>query len=180
MLVVEEPGHLGSQLPAFALPGVDGKSHRASDFSLPVTVAMFICNHCPYVKAVEDRLIRLATLYSESVSFFAISSNDPVRYPQDGFEAMKQVSMEKKYPFPYLFDESQDVARAFGAKCTPDIFVYDAQRRLAYRGLIDDNWKEVSQVQRAYLREAIDALLAGQRPMAEQPPSIGCSIKWTY
>jgi peroxiredoxin len=177
---IDGAGVLGSRAPQFHLPAVDGRKYANGDFPHEVLVVMFICNHCPYVKAVEERLIKLGRLFREQASFLAISSNDPVRYPEDSFEAMHKIWSEKNYPFPYLFDKSQEAARRFGARCTPDVFVYDRERTLAYRGLIDDNWKDIAKVSRSYLRDALDALLRGERPDAIQEPSLGCSIKWTY
>jgi hypothetical protein len=140
---------------------------------------MFICNHCPYVKAVEDRIIRLAKDYApRGVQVAGICSNDAETYPDDAFDALAVRWRERGYGFPYLHDESQDVARAFGAVCTPDIFVYDREGRLAYRGRIDDSWKDESKVTTRELAGALDALLAGERPAEKQRPSMGCSIKW--
>jgi len=139
----------------------------------------FICNHCPYVKAIEDRLLELPRAYAPAqMQVVAICSNDPADYPEDAPSELKRRWQEKNYPFPYLVDESQSVARAFGAVCTPDIFVYDGARRLAYRGRIDDSWKDESKVTKRELAEALDALLAGQKPATPQRPSMGCSIKW--
>jgi thiol-disulfide isomerase/thioredoxin len=170
----------GAPCPDFKLPAVDGRSYARDDFaSGKALVVMFICNHCPYVKAVEDRLIALAREYGpRGVEFVGVCANDAVSYPDDAFDQLAQRWREKGYGFPYLHDESQEVAQAFGAVCTPDIFVYDGDRRLAYRGRIDDSWKDPSKVTRRELAQALDALVAGQRPSAEQKPSLGCSIKW--
>jgi peroxiredoxin len=174
------PAELGAPCPDFDLPAVDGRRYARQDFDgAEVLVLMFICNHCPYVKAVEGRLIRLAReLEPRNVRFVAVCSNDAETYPDDAFEQLAARWRERGYGFPYLHDESQAVAKAFGAVCTPDIFVYDRARKLAYRGRIDDAWKDEGQVRRRELAEAIEALLAGQRPPAEQRPSMGCSIKW--
>ena len=180
-MAVESPAPaLGAPCPDFRLPAVDGKSYARDDFAdAAVLAVMFICNHCPYVKAVEDRLIALAReVEPRGARLVAISSNDATTYPEDSFEKMAERWQEKGYGFPYLYDEAQDVARAFGAVCTPDIFVYDRQRTLAYRGRIDDSWKDPGKVQRRELHAAIDALLKGQRPSPEQRPSMGCSLKW--
>jgi hypothetical protein len=140
---------------------------------------MFICNHCPYVKAVEDRLIALGReLGPRGVQLVGISSNDARTYPDDSFEKMAERWRDKAYGFPYLHDDQQTVARAFDAVCTPDIYVFDGDRKLAYRGRIDDSWKEPDKVTRRELHAAITALLEGQRPSPEQRPSMGCSIKW--
>lgn len=180
MAVETPPPALGTPCPDFDLLAVDGTRYAREDFAgRPVLVVMFICNHCPYVQAVEDRIIRLAReLGPRGVQFVGICSNDAVHYPDDAFDALAARWHEKGYGFPYLHDAAQDVARAFGAVCTPDIFVYDGQQRLAYRGRIDDAWKDESQVKRRELAEALEALLAGQKPSSQQRPSMGCSIKW--
>jgi peroxiredoxin len=180
MAVETPPPELGAPCPDFRLPAVDGKTYARDDFAgKPALVVMFICNHCPYVKAVEDRLIRLAReLEPRGAQFVAVCANDAQGYPDDAFEKLAERWRERGYGFPYLHDEAQDVARAFGAVCTPDIFVYDQERRLAYRGRIDDSWKDEGRVTRRELAEAIEALLAGKRPSREQRPSMGCSIKW--
>jgi peroxiredoxin len=171
---------LGTPCPDFRLRSVDGKTVARDDFrACPVLVVMFICNHCPYVQAVEDRIIALAREYEgRGVQLVGICSNDPTDYPDDRPESLLRRWREKHYGFPYLIDETQDVARAFDAVCTPDIYVFDADRRLAYHGRIDDEWKEPARVRHRELAAALDALLAGARPAAEQHHSIGCSIKW--
>ena len=173
-------GELGSHIPDFTLAAVDGRSFSVSDFAESmVLVVMFICNHCPYVKAVEDRVLALHGDYAaRGVQVVGICANDPTDYPEDAPKELLRRWKEKAYGFPYLVDESQDVARAFGAVCTPDIYVYDKARKLVYRGRIDDSWKDPAKVNRRELREAIDAILAGKQPPAKQNPSIGCSIKW--
>ncbi|HEY2902817.1 MAG TPA: thioredoxin family protein [Polyangia bacterium] len=180
MAVETPPPALGTACPSFSLPAVDGGAYALSDFTAsPVLVVMFICNHCPYVKAVEDRLIQLGRTYGpRGVQLVGVCSNDAATYPDDSFDKLAARWRDKEYGFPYLHDETQDVARAFGAVCTPDIFVYDRDRRLAYRGRIDDSWKDESKVTRRELAAALDALLSGARPSAEQRPSMGCSIKW--
>lgn len=171
---------LGSSCPDFKLPATDNRTYSLEDFkSANAILVMFICNHCPYVQAVEDRLISLGRDYQDrGVAVVAISSNDSVHYPADSFDKMKERAEAEKYTFPYLFDESQSVAKSFGAVCTPDFFLYDSSRRLAYRGRLDDSWKDVSLVKKAELRDAIDAVLLGSAPRPIQNPSMGCSIKW--
>lgn len=171
---------LGSACPEFSLEGVDGKYYALADFATAkVLVVMFLCNHCPYVQAVEDRLLKLVREFEkQGVQFVGICANDPTDYPQDSFANLKKRWKDKSYGFPYLVDEEQNVARAFQAVCTPDIFVYGADRKLVYRGRIDDNWQEPKKVARQELREAIQALLAGKKPSNDQNPSMGCSIKW--
>ncbi len=139
----------------------------------------FYCNHCPYAKAIEGRLLELEKDYRDrGFRFVAISANDAATYPDDSFANMKKRSDERGYGFPYLYDESQSVARAFGAVCTPDLYVFDRDRKLAYHGRLDDSPMDAAKVKRRELREAVDALLAGRSPEAHQNPSIGCSIKW--
>ena len=180
-MAVETPApSIGSPCPAFALPAVDGRHYARDDFAASqALVVMFICNHCPYVQAVEDRLIRLAREYGpRGVQFVGVCSNDAATYPDDAFDRLAERWRTKAYGFPYLHDEAQDVARGFGAVCTPDIFVYGRDRRLVYRGRIDDSWKDESLVKRRELADALEALAAGKSPSPEQRPSMGCSIKW--
>jgi peroxiredoxin len=171
---------LGSPCPDFRLHSVDGKPYARDDFrDRPVLVVLFICNHCPYVQAVEDRIIALRRDYEpRGVQLVGMCSNDPTDYPDDRPQKLLERWREKDYGFPYLVDETQAVARAFDAVCTPDIYVYDRDRKLAYHGRIDDDWQHPAKVRRHELREALDALLAGGRPAREQHHSIGCSIKW--
>jgi peroxiredoxin len=180
MAVETPPPELGAPCPDFRLPAVDGKTYGRDDFrAQSALVVMFICNHCPYVKAVEDRLIRLAREFEpRGVQFVAVCANDAENYPDDAFDKLAARWRERGYGFPYLHDEGQDVARAFGAVCTPDLFVFDRERRLAYRGRIDDSWKDESRVTRRELADALEALVAGRAPAREQRPSMGCSIKW--
>ena len=173
---------LGSDAPPFALPDtVSGKMIRLDDIaSDKVTVVMFLCNHCPYVIHVNDEIVRIANEYiPEGVSFVAISSNDVVNYPEDGPDKMKTVAEKLKYPFPYLYDESQNVARAFDAACTPDFYVFDKYLKLAYRGRLDDSRpKNTNPLTGKDLRNAIEALLLGLPVAEKQYPSAGCNIKW--
>lgn len=174
------PAELGTPLPSFELPGIDGKTYQALDFkkSNPIVI-MFICNHCPYVKAVEDRLIQLGTdLRERNIPVVAICSNDGEKYPDDSFEKLKERAQVKRYPFTYLHDEDQKVAKEFGAICTPDFFVYDSNYKLAYRGRLDDNWKEPAKATQRELFDAVLKLERGQRLTDKQTPSMGCSIKW--
>lgn len=171
---------LGAHPPEFTLPAVDGKTYSLKDFQNgnPLVV-MFICNHCPYVKAIEDRLITLAQdLKKSNVNVVAICSNDSTDHPEDSFEGLRKRSQEKNYPFVYLHDASQKVAHAFGAVCTPDFFVYDKQNRLAYRGRLDDSWKDPSKVTQRELFNAVQLLLKNETFPVKQVPSMGCNIKW--
>lgn len=179
VLLHSEKVKMGTPVPSFELPSVDGKRFKPDDFKGKVLTVFFICNHCPYVKAIEDRMIQLVRDYEKmGAAFLAVCSNDAENYPDDHPENLKKRWQDKKYGFPYLVDESQEVARAFGAVCTPDIFVYDKDHRLAYRGQLDDNWQDPSKVTRRDLRNALDALLSGKAPSAQQISSMGCSIKW--
>lgn len=169
---------LGSACPDFTLPGVDGRLWSLRDFHCPALLVVVMCNHCPYVQAIDDRLNDLAKDYRDRCAVVAINANDAVAYPEDSFEAMRQRAAAKGYVFPYLWDEEQSAARRLGATCTPDFFLYDAHRRLVYRGRLDDNWKDAARVTRRDLREAVDAALEGGDPLDPQFPSMGCSIKW--
>ena len=180
VLLESEALPAGSTCPDFDLPGVDGKRYRRDDFAArKVLVVLFICNHCPYVVAVEDLIIALRKEFAQrGVQLVGICANDPTDYPDDAPARLEQRWRAKDYGFPYLVDETQEVARAFGAVCTPDIYVYGPERRLAYHGRIDDNWQEPDQVTRRELAEALAALL-DDRPLPRDPkPTIGCSIKW--
>ncbi|HEY3271521.1 MAG TPA: thioredoxin family protein [Geothrix sp.] len=169
---------LGTACPDFTLPGVDGQLWSRDDFHCPVLLVVVMCNHCPYVQAVDDRLNALATAYTGNCAVVAINANDAETYPDDSFKAMRSRAKAKGYVFPYLWDEEQTVARALGAVCTPDFFLYDGHRKLVYRGRLDDNWKDAAHVTRQDLKEAIDHVLAGEDAPEIQHPSMGCSIKW--
>ena len=173
-------GSLGSPCPDFKLPSVDGKTYALENFrNAKALVVMFICNHCPYVRAIEDRLIALAHEYSKKdVAFVAICSNDPTDYPEDAPAELRKRWQEKNYAMPYLIDESQSVAKAFGAVCTPDLYVFDSGLRLAYRGRLDDSWKDPLKVKSPELKSAIEQLLQDKPVNSLQNPSMGCSIKW--
>ena len=172
---------LGMPCPKFRLHSVDGEIFCLDDFSgAEVLVFFFICNHCPYVKAVEDRLIQLGRdqYAPKEVAFAAICSNDPTEYPEDAPPELLHRWRQKSYPFPYLMDDTQKVAKAFGAVCTPDIFVFDRDRKLRYRGRLDDSWNNADLVRKRELKIAIDTLLKHEMPSSEQIPTMGCSIKW--
>lgn len=179
-LTQSSPVAIGAKCPNFTLKGVDKRMYSLRDFAdKKGLVVIFFANHCPYCQAVEDRVIQLHRDYErKGAQFVAICSNDGVAYPDDSFPNLRRRWYEKEYGFPYLWDEKQDIARAFKAACTPDIFVYDSTRLLQYHGRIDDNWKDPAKVTRNDLRDAIDALLAGRKPSSDQIPSMGCSIKW--
>jgi peroxiredoxin len=173
-------GSLGTKAPPFDLPGVDGRRHTLAsvrgDHGL---VILFICNHCPYVKAVIDKIPRdLRELEMLGVGAAAIMSNDVTAYPEDSFDNMKAVAARHAFGFPYLYDESQDVARAYGAVCTPDIFGYDRDLVLVYRGRLDDAGRLPRDGNRRDLVMAMRSVARGEPAPAEQYASIGCSIKW--
>ncbi|WP_291297203.1 thioredoxin family protein [Elioraea sp.] len=166
--------------PDFLLAATDGRSLRLADIAGPRgTAIVFMCNHCPYVKAVLDLMIRDARdLAAIGVGFAGICSNDGDAYPEDGFAAMQRLARDAGLPFPYLHDPSQDIARAYGAVCTPDFFGFDASARLAYRGRLDASRTAVVPGARRELFEAMKAVAAGKPIPAPQHASIGCSIKW--
>jgi peroxiredoxin len=171
----------GDPAPAFALPEVtDGTPVALGDLDAEVVVVVFLCRHCPYVVHVQDELAAMAAEYQRNgrVAFVGIASNDAEAYPDDAPGSLAEQKQEVGFPFPYLFDASQEVARAYGAACTPDPFVFDADRRLAYRGRIDATRPGGDPPTGADLRAAIDALLAGERPDDDPWPPMGCSIKW--
>ena len=166
----------------FDLPGVDGKRHSLASARGPNgLLVMFICNHCPYVKAVIDRIVRdCGELADHGIGSIAIMSNDPDDYPEDSFDNMQRVAREKNFPFPYVFDETQGVAKAYGAVCTPDFFGFNAKLELQYRGRLDASRREAIPGAKRELYEAMVQISnTGQGPK-EQTPSVGCSIKWRH
>jgi peroxiredoxin len=174
------PIALGASAPDFNLPGVDGQSHSLSGYaSSTVLVVVWSCNHCPYVQAYEGRLMAIAGDFADrGVRVMAICSNSTVTHPQDSFERMVERAEAKGFNFDYLHDKSQELARAFGAQRTPEVFVFDADRRLRYQGGIDDSWEDESAVTKTPLRDALEALLEGRDPSPTSTPAVGCSIKW--
>ena len=171
----------GWKAPDFTLPGVDGKTYSLEGLRGPNgTLVMFICNHCPYVKAVIDRIVRDATeLRSYGIASVAISSNDAVHYPDDSFANMKRFAAEHGFTFPYFYDESQEVARAYDAACTPDFFGFNADVELQYRGRLDESGRDPAGPHvRRDLFEAMKQIADTGAGPREQIPSIGCSIKW--
>jgi thiol-disulfide isomerase/thioredoxin len=176
---------LGVKAPDFTLPdyapGANGVTRSLSDFAdAKALVVMFICNHCPFVKHVQSELARLRADYADrGVAFVAISSNDVENYPDDAPPKMTDEAKRADYGFPYLYDESQEVAKAYRAACTPDFFLFDENRGLVYRGQLDDSRpKNGLPVTGADLRAALDAVLQGREAPGDQKPSIGCNIKW--
>ena len=178
---------LGRTAPSFTLPAANpdvddrGDEHRSlEDYdAADALVVVFMSNHCPYVKHVEDELLAVAREYQEQgVQFVGICSNDPERYPDDSFESMAERAEAKDYPFPYLQDESQEVARAYEAACTPDFYVFDADRTLVYRGRFDETRPDQGTPHGGDLRQALDEVLTAGEVTMEQKPSMGCNIKW--
>lgn len=180
---------LGTKAPSFSLPDVSGRMFSLDDAKgAKAVLVMFICNHCPFVLHVKDELVRLAADYQpKGLAVIAISSNDIATYPADSPEKMKAFAAASGFRFPYLYDETQEVAHAYRAACTPDFFLFDADLRLTYRGQLDDtrparlgpgNYQSQAKADGRDLRAAIEATLAGRAVSGEQKPSIGCNIKW--
>lgn len=170
---------INASCPAFDLPGTDDKNHSLESFKSDLLVVIVSCNHCPYVIAYEPRIVALAKeLAPKSVDFVAVNANDTTRYPDDGMQPMKARARERGFPFPYLRDDSQAFVRALGARFTPEVFVFDRERKLRYHGRIDDNHRDESRVTSQDLRSALDALLAGSDPPVADTTAFGCSVKW--
>jgi peroxiredoxin len=170
---------LGARAPDFDLPGIDGKSYSLSSFKeKPVLAVIFSCNHCPYVKAYEDRMVTVQKDYgARGLQMVAINSNDDQAYPEDGFQEMVRRAKDKGFNFPYLRDESQKVVEAYGGVCTPHVFLFDKDRTLRYRGRIDDS-RDPSSVKSHDLRNAVEDLLTGKEVRVPDTKPFGCSIKW--
>lgn len=171
---------IGDQAPDFELIGVDDKTYRLRDYQDSQAVAViFTCNHCPYALAWEGRLIALqAEFASRGVQFLAICANDGDKYPADSFPAMKEHATEKGFNFPYLHDVSQQVAKAYGAERTPEIFLFDRDGVLRYHGAPDDNYDDPNAISAHYFRDALSAVLVGDTPEVTTTPAVGCTIKW--
>ena len=173
---------LGTVAPEFSLPdAISGKTLTLSELKSSVaTVVMFICNHCPFVKHIQKELVKLANDYlAKGVSFIAISSNDAATYREDSPEKMKEVARKFAYPFPFLYDESQEVAKAYDAACTPDFYIFDKGLKCVYRGQLDDSRPESGvPVTGRDIRAALDAIIERRAVDAAQKPSVGCNIKW--
>jgi peroxiredoxin len=170
---------LGELAPDFSLPDTEGRTWSVGNGDGGgVVVVVFTCNHCPYALAWQDRIAQVARDYANrGVQVLAINSNDAERYPRDSYDAMRRRVAAEDWPMPYLHDAGQDVARGYGAKTTPDVFVLDADRRLRYRGAPDADYDEPSQ-NASWLRDALDAILAGSEPRRRETRPVGCSIKW--
>lgn len=170
---------LRAPCPPFDLPGTDDKTHRLAELGGKLVVIVVSCNHCPYVVAYEARMVVLAREYApRGVDFVAVNANDATRYPEDDLPAMKVRARERAFPFLYLRDESQAFVRALDARFTPEVFVFDADRKLRYHGRIDDNHRDATKVKSHDLRNALDALLAGNDPPNAETTAFGCSVKW--
>jgi peroxiredoxin len=169
---------LATEAPTFDLPGIDGDSHSLEDYAdKPALAVVWSCNHCPYVQAWEGRMIDLQREFGDrGLALVAINSNDADAYPEDSFDAMKARAGQQGFNFDYLYDEDQSVLEAYGAERTPEVFLFDGDRRLVYHGAIDDS-REEEEVTQRYLRDAIEAVLAGEEPAVGDTPAVGCSVK---
>jgi peroxiredoxin len=172
---------LGTQAPNFSLVNVDGRTVSLADFAdAPALIVIFMCNHCPFVKHLADHLASFSAEYmAKGVAVVGISSNDVANHPADSPEQMVREAEDRGYQFPYLYDETQDAAKAYRAACTPDFYLFDGNQQLVYRGQFDDSRPDNGlPITGRDLRAAIEAVLAGKKPSEEQRPSIGCNIKW--
>ena len=171
---------IGSKIPDFNLKGIDGKTYSLESFKdNKGLIIIFSCNHCPYVQAYEGRIKSIQSDYKDKgISVVAINSNDDVNYPDDSFENMKKRAAEQNFNFIYLRDEDQSIATEFDATHTPEIFLFDEDRKLVYHGKIDDNWQEPEKVVNHYLRNALNEMLEGNEISVPETYSIGCTIKW--
>ncbi len=172
---------VGDRAPDFELPGIDGETHSLSDLlaANKAVAVVFSCNHCPYVRAWEDRIVKAQADYGDrGLAIAAVNANDATKYPEDSFDSMRERAAERGFNFLYLHDESQAVARAYGAERTPEIFLLDAAGVVRYHGAPDDNYEDASGVKQAYFPDAIEAVLAGGTPDPAETPAVGCTIKW--
>ncbi|MBR9700486.1 thioredoxin family protein [Candidatus Woesearchaeota archaeon] len=169
---------IGDQAPDFSLPSTDGNTHTLSDFNTKLLCVFFTCNHCPYALAYEGRVMELADEFAEECAFVGINSNDEKTYPEDSFERMKKRENKEEFNFTYLRDETQEVAHAYGARCTPHFIVFDSERKLRYQGRLDNDWENPRGVTKHELQDAIIALLKNEEPYHKVTHAFGCSIKW--
>jgi peroxiredoxin len=170
---------LGTEAPSFDLPGVDGRNHALDDYAdADLLVLIQSCNHCPYVQAWEGRMIELQREFGDrGVRIVAVNSNDAENYPEDSFGEMQARAERQGFNFDYLFDEPQEVARELGSERTPEVFVFDRDRRLRYHGAIDDS-RDAAAVSQRYLRDALEAVLDGREPEVTDTAAVGCTVKW--
>jgi peroxiredoxin len=170
---------MGDKAINFSLLGTDGMRHSLDDYRGKAVAVIFSCNHCPYVRAWEDRMVKIQSDYGEKgIQLIAINANDATKYPDDSFAKMKERAREKSFNFPYLHDESQEIARAYGAERTPEVFLFDENATLHYHGAIDDNYDDPAAVKAQYLRDALDAMLERKAPRIMETKPVGCTIKW--
>jgi len=171
---------IGAKLPEFSLPNVNGETVGSEHLrGAKAALVAFVCNHCPYVKGSEAMLIEICKKFApHGLCAVAISSNDAVKYPDDSFEKMQEKARAMNLPYPYLYDESQDVARMFDAACTPEFYLFDSARTLVYHGTINDSPRDAAKVTKDYLSDAVVAVLEGQTPNPQFVHPLGCSIKW--
>lgn len=179
-MTVQQTLDLGLKAPDFSLPGVDGNTYTLDSFhNKAVLIVIFSCNHCPYVQAYEPRIKAIQGDYAMAgVQVVAINANETEHHPEDSFEQMEIRARQMHFNFPYLRDETQTVATAYGATHTPQIFLFDRERTLRYVGRIDDNWKDPLQVQQEDLRRAIDEVLSGRAVSQPRTHAVGCTLKW--
>jgi peroxiredoxin len=173
--------NIGEKAPGFTLPNIDGAQVSLDDLlgANKAVAVIFSCNHCPYVMGWEDRMVAIQADYAgKGAQFVAICANDAAKYPEDSFDNMKKRHADKGFNFPYLHDESQEIARAYAAERTPEVFLLDSEGTLRYHGAIDDNYQDADQAQAHYLRDALDAVLAGNAPATAETAPVGCTIKW--
>lgn len=169
----------GDSAPDFELLGIDDKKHSLASYgNYEAVLVIFMCNHCPYVKAKVDAINEIQNKFKDKVAVIGVNSNDPIAYPDDSFDSMKKFATEKGIKFSYLVDDTQQVARRYGAVCTPDPFLFDKQRRLVFHGRIDNAMKPEDRATEKTMISNIDKLLAGKPIAKDFDPSIGCSIKW--
>jgi hypothetical protein len=171
---------LSAACPPFELPGTDDEMHSLASFDeKKILVVIVSCNHCPYVVAWEPRMVSIANEYlARGVAFIAVNANDTTTHASDGILPMKQRARERSFPFPYVRDDPQDFVRALGARYTPEVFVFDGERKLRYHGRIDDNHRDAKSVKSHDLKNALDALLRNEDPPVKQTTPVGCSVKW--
>jgi len=171
---------IGDKVIDFSLPATDGATYGTESFDDAEALAVvFTCNHCPYALAWEPRLIEIQADYADrGVRLVGISANDADKYPADSFEKMTEHAAENNWNFPYLYDESQEIAAAYGAERTPEVFLFDKEGTLRYHGAPDDNYEDPESVEAAYFRDALDAVLGGDAPDVQETPPVGCTIKW--